>query len=212
MFELDPLGLHAEVGRESALEADRHVAEPDRPMLLVQKRLRDDPDRVGEVDDPCSPRAPATDELGQFEHHGHRAKSLGEATRAGRLLPDVAEPRRKRLIEEPRRLSADAQLDHHEIGAVDGSLAIESHGQATRPAAFCQDPARQAAHDLKALTVDVEQGKLVHRQPVLARDEALNQLGRVGATAAHHGDLQTHASLSLLTSGRRLGEDFAEKC
>ena len=110
------------------------------------------------------------------------------------------------------RLSADAQLDHHEIGAVDGSLAIESHGQATRPAAFCQDPARQAAHDLKALTVDVEQGKLVHRQPVLARDEALNQLGRVGATAAHHGDLQTHASLSLLTSGRRLGEDFAEKC
>ena len=36
----------------AALEADRHVAEPDRAVPGVEQRARDDPDRVREVDDP----------------------------------------------------------------------------------------------------------------------------------------------------------------
>ena len=52
LVDHDLLGLDAEQLREVPLEADRHVAEPDRPVALVEQRPRDDADGVREVDDP----------------------------------------------------------------------------------------------------------------------------------------------------------------
>ena len=59
--------------------------------------------------------------LGDVEHHRYRAQSLGEAARPGRLLADAAELERQRLVDEPGRLAADAQLDDDEARAVDGA-------------------------------------------------------------------------------------------
>ena len=40
----------------------------------------------------------------------------------GRLLADRAEPWRQRLVDEAGGLAADAQLDEHEVGAVEGGV------------------------------------------------------------------------------------------
>ena len=52
MVELDAVGRDVEHAREVALEDHRRAAEPDRAVSLVEQRLRDDADRVREVDDP----------------------------------------------------------------------------------------------------------------------------------------------------------------
>ena len=52
MVELDPLGLDVEHLREVALEDHRGAAQADGAVALVEQRLRDDADRVREVDDP----------------------------------------------------------------------------------------------------------------------------------------------------------------
>ena len=105
--------------RELALKADRDVAEPDRAVAGVEQRAGDDPDRVREVDDPRVRRGALAHALGDLEHDGHRAHRLGEAAGAGRLLADAAARERHRLVREARRLAADADLDEHEVGAVD---------------------------------------------------------------------------------------------
>ena len=91
MLELDPLRLHAEPLGEPALEADRDVAQPDRPMAVVEQRLGDDPDRVREVDDPGARRRAAGGPLGEVQDDRHGPERLGEAAGAGRLLADRAE-------------------------------------------------------------------------------------------------------------------------
>ena len=52
VVELDSRVLDLKQVGEVLLEHDRSAAEPDRTMALVEQRLRDDPDRVREVDDP----------------------------------------------------------------------------------------------------------------------------------------------------------------
>ena len=84
------------------------------------------PDRVGEVDDPRARRRALAHFLGDLEQHGHGAQRLGEAARAGRLLADRAELVGQRLVDEPSLLAADAQLDEHEIGAVERLVAVAS--------------------------------------------------------------------------------------
>ena len=61
---------------------------------------------------------PARGPLGDVEHHRHRAQRLGEAAGAGGLLADAAALERERLVADPGRLAADAQLDQHDVGAV----------------------------------------------------------------------------------------------
>ena len=119
VLELDPLRRDAEPRREPPLEPDRDVAQPDRPMAVVEQRLADDPDRVREVDDPVVRRREPAGPLGDVEHDRHRPQRLREAARPGRLLADRAESRRKRLVDEAGRLAADAELDDHEVGAVE---------------------------------------------------------------------------------------------
>ena len=101
-----PPGLDPQHARELPLEADRDVAEPDRAVAGVEQRARDDADRVREVDDPRVGRRASGDLLSDVEHHRHRAHRLGEAARAGRLLPDAATGKRHRLVLQSRRLAA----------------------------------------------------------------------------------------------------------
>ena len=62
VVQADVVELHAarvdveDLG-EVALEPDRNVAQPDRPVPLVEQRLGDEPGRVREVDEPSSRRS-----------------------------------------------------------------------------------------------------------------------------------------------------------
>jgi hypothetical protein len=65
MLELDALRRRPRNGpAKPALQPDGHVAQPDGPMPGVEKRLRDDADRVGEVHDPRTGRRPPVGLLG----------------------------------------------------------------------------------------------------------------------------------------------------
>ena len=162
-------------------------------MAVVEQRLGDDPDRVREVDDPRALRGPLGGPLGEVEHDRHGPERLGEPAGAGRLLADRAEPGRQRLVDEPRRLAADAQLDQHEVGAVDGGIGVAGAHEPPRPLEPVEHPRRQPADDLEALRIDVEEDELVDREAVGAPRDALDQLRRVGAAPAH--DRELHAQL-----------------
>ncbi len=138
-------------------------------MAAVDERLGDDADRIREVDDPGTPCAAPTGELGKLEDQRDRPERLGEAARAGRLLADDAECRRQRLVHQPSRLSADAQLDEHEVRAVDGRLAVPGQDQAPGPVEPFQHPAGEAADDAEPLRVGVEQDEFVDRQTGVRR-------------------------------------------
>ena len=92
VLELDPLRGHVEPCRKATLELDGHVAQPERPVAVVEERLGDDPDRVGEVDDPGVLGRPLRGELRELEHERHGPQRLGEPAGAGRLLADDPEP------------------------------------------------------------------------------------------------------------------------
>ena len=57
--------------------------------------------------------------------------ALREPARAGRLLADAAARERDGLVGEARGLAADADLDQHEVGAVE--RAVELAGQPSSP-------------------------------------------------------------------------------
>ena len=116
----------------------------------------------------------------------------------GRLLADHAEPRRQGLVDEPRGLTADAELDEHEVGAVDRRVPVAGESQSADPVEPIEHPLGQPADDREALGVDVEQDQLVDRQPIGSPDEALHQLRGVGAAATDDGDLDAQGGSPLL--------------
>src|SRR6266511_535404 len=190
--QLDAVRLDHELGGEPALEADRHVAQADGAVALVEQRLGDDPDRVGEVDQPGPGGGAAGRLLGDVEHHRHGPQRLGEPARPGGLLADAAELQRQRLVDAPLRLPADAKLDDHEVRAVQRLLEPPGQLQPAAEAGPREHAAGEAADHLQALLVGVEQHQLVHWQPLRAGGEALHQLWGVGAASPHHRDLQAH--------------------
>ncbi len=192
MLELDPRGVDAEPLGEPPLEADRHVAQPDRPVTLVEEGLGDDADGIREIDEPGVLRGPPGGGLGELEDDRDRPQRLREAARAGRLLADAAEPRRDRLVAETGRLAADPELDDDEVGAVEGGIPIRRRDEPAAPAAPVEHPPGEVADDPEALGFDVEQGELVDREARLAGGEAVDELGRVGAATADDGDLHAH--------------------
>ena len=98
-------------------------------------------------------RRAARDLLGEVEQHGHGAQRLGKAARPRRLLADQCRTRVGSVSsDQARLLTADAQLDEHEIGAVErrrrGSLVIvEPAAQPSCRSIRCG----QAADDLPPL-------------------------------------------------------------
>ena len=155
-------------------------------MAVIDQPLRDQPGRVREVQQPGTLSAQPGRVLGDLQHHRHRAKRLREAARPGRLLADAAELGRDRLVLEPRPQPAHAQLDEHEVGALDGTLAVGRERQPAGELELAQDPLGQSADHVQPLPVDVVQHQLLHRQHVSAKPEALHQLGRVGASSPDH--------------------------
>jgi hypothetical protein len=116
VLQLDPVGGDPEQAGEAALEPDGRVAQPDGPVAPVEQGLGDDPDRVGEVDQPGPGGGPAGRLGRQLEHHRDGAQGLGEPARPGRLLPDAAELERQGLVHQAHGLATDAQLHDHEVG------------------------------------------------------------------------------------------------
>src|SRR5205814_7364648 len=73
VVEPDVVELHAVRGDlqrrgELPLEPDGDVAQADRAVPGVEQRAGDDPDRVGEVDDPCAGGGAALDPFGDIQH------------------------------------------------------------------------------------------------------------------------------------------------
>jgi hypothetical protein len=137
VVELDSLRLDPEPRGEPPLEADRDVAQPDRPVAVVEEGLADDPDRVREVDDPVARRGQAVGSLGDVKNHRHSPEGLREAAGPGRLLADRAEPDRERLVDEAGRLAADTELNDHEVGAVERRVEDPGQLEPAGPAEAC---------------------------------------------------------------------------
>ena len=125
MVELQRLRGYAERGGEASLEADRHVAQTDRAVALLEECSGHDADRVGEVDDPRVRRR-LGDLLGDVEHDRDRPQRLRQPARAGRLLPDAAALQRPGLVLVARGLPTDPQLEQHRVDAVESRLEASS--------------------------------------------------------------------------------------
>ena len=158
---------------------------------------RDDADRVGEVHDPRAGCRSTGDLLGELEQHRHRPKRLGEAAWPRRLLADRAELVGQRLVDQSSLLAADAQLDQHEVGAVERLRPVAGDRQLARPTTAAEHPPGQSADDLAPLGIDVEQRQLVGGQSGRAPRDAVNELRGVGAAPTHDRDLDAHSDSTL---------------
>lgn len=189
MVQVHLLGRHAELLGEAALEADRHVAQPDALVPGLEQRPGDDADRVGEVDDPGVRRGPS-DPLGDVEHHRDRTHRLRQAARAGGLLAHAAALQRPRLVLVASGLAADPQLQQHRVRPGHARLQVGGGDDTARVALLGEDPPGQPADQLKAVRVRVDQGELLDGQAVAQPREPVDQLGGVRGPAAH--DCQFH--------------------
>src|SRR5262249_59526969 len=104
-------------------------------MAGIEQAADDDPDRIGEVDDPRVVRGELADTLGDLEHDGHGPQRLPEAPGPGRFLADAPAGQRNRLVGEPRGLAAYPQLDQHKGGTFEGQVElVRDHELAVLPA------------------------------------------------------------------------------
>ena len=126
--------------------------------------------------------------LGDVEHDRHRAQRLGETPGAGGLLADAAASQRNGLVEVPCRLTTDAQLEQHEVGAVDSRGKIGSSRQLSIPFTTAGDALADAGDSLETGRVRVAQYELVDLDLVAQPGDAVDELGRVGAPTTDHGD------------------------
>jgi hypothetical protein len=110
MAQAHPRRIDDQPAREDPLQPDRHVAQADRAVPRVEQRPGDDPDGVGEVDEPGAARRPRPRALGDVKHHGHGTQRLGQAARAGGLLAHAAAVERPGLVPLPGGLAADPKL------------------------------------------------------------------------------------------------------
>jgi hypothetical protein len=196
LLEAQRVGIDADTARDAALERDRDVAEADGPVSGVDQRLGDDPDRIGEVDQPGAGCGPSIGQVGELEHDGHGPECLRQPAGTGRLLPDGPEAERQRLVGEARHLAPDPQLDEHEARAVDGLDRVGREGEVAGPFQPAEHAIRQATDDGKTIRIEVLEHQLVDRQSIAAVREALDELRGVGASTADDGDLDAHRSLA----------------
>ena len=183
------LGLDPEHARGGALDADRDVAQADGAVTRVEQAAGDDPDRVGEVDDPGVLGGQLAHALGDLEHDGDGAQRLAEPAGAGRLLADAAAGERDRLVGEAGLLAADAELDQDERSALERAVEVVGDRQRSLEAGGVEHPRGEAAHDLAPLRVDVLQDDVCQVEPLALARETRDQLRRVGRAAADDGEL-----------------------
>ena len=187
MVEPYPRWLDAEVPGEPALEADRHVAQPDGAVAGVEQRAGDDADRIGEVDDPRVGSGELAGALGDVEDDGNRAQRLRQAARARGLLANATAVKRPGLVAMPGRLTADPQLKDDGAGGVESGLEVGRPAHLRRVPVMGHDPLRDAADQLEPVRVRVDQHELVKRERVAQPRHAVDQLRCVsGAAADNH--------------------------
>ena len=183
MAELHLGGLDAEPRGEEPLEADRHVAQPDGTVAVVEQRAGDDADGVREVDDPRIVARTSPDLVSDLEHDRHRAQRLGEPSGSCRLLADAAAPQGHRLVELAGRLSAHPQLDEDEVGSVERTGQIVGDRQTSWPPMTGEDPGADPGDRFQPFAVGVVEDQLAHRCEVTQPADAVDQLRRVAAPA-----------------------------
>ncbi len=187
MVQHDVVRGDPEQARQVALHADGHVAQPDRPVAVVEQRAGDDADRVREAHQPRVrrqlPRPPR-----HVQHDRHRAQRLREPACAGRLLADAAARLRERLVGDPRRLPAHPQLDDHHVRAAEPCVHIGR----PRDTVVEQAAAERADHREPA-GGGVDQRHRVHVEGAEARHE----LRGVGRPATDDRDLHPFTPVSV---------------
>ena len=134
MVEADLVDEHAarvdvEEAGDRALKPDGDVAQPDGSVAGVEQCADDDADGVREVDDPGAVGGALTHALGDPEDDGHGSQGLPEPAGAGRFLANASTSERNRLVGEPCRLAADAQLDEDERRPLGGAVEVVGDGQ-----------------------------------------------------------------------------------
>ena len=148
----------------------------------------------------ASGRRQSSHALCDLEDDGDRAQCLAQPAGTCRLLADAAAGKRDRLVGEARLLAADADLDEHEVGAVDGTVEIVGDEQRAVEPLACQHPAGHPTDDLPAFGVDVVQRQLRHVYPAPLAREAGDELRRIRRAAADDGDLHPFTPVSVTPS------------
>ena len=172
----------------------------DRAMAGVEQRPRDDPDRVREVDDPRPGRGERPGARRDLEHDRDGAQRLGEPARAGRLLADAPAAQRERLVAQPRRLPADAQLQQHRVGAVERAVELRRLDQPAAEALAREHPPPEPGDHLQARRVDVVEDELGQVEAVPLARETGDELRRVRRSAADDRDLHPLTPVSVTPS------------
>ena len=161
----------------------------------VEQGLGDDPDRVGEVDDPgvrCAARRPTSSARSRTT--GTVRRALAKPPGPGRLLADAAEPqressrRRRRAAWPPTRSwtttkSAPSMAASRSVGRRRGGPA-QPRWSSIRRASPPTTSSRSASMSSRTSSSTGRR--------VLARGEALDELRGVRAAAADDGDLHAH--------------------
>lgn len=156
-------------------------------MPGLEEGAGDDPDRVGEVDDP-GVGVGAADAFGDVEDHRDRAQRLGEAARAGRLLADAAALQGPGLVLLAGGLAADAELEEHGVGAVHARVQVGRGDDTAVMALLGEDAPGESADQLQALGGRVDQDEFLDGQGVPQAGEAVDEFGGVGRASADHGE------------------------
>ena len=120
------------------------------------------------------------------------AEGLGQPPGAGRFLPQAAVTERERLVDVTRRLAADAQLDHDEVGSLEGGVAIGCGREPALPPPCAQNALGQSTDDVATLLVGIQQDEVVDDHAVLVVAQAVHQFGGVGAATTRDGHLDPH--------------------
>ncbi len=178
--------IHAQETGEAALEADRHVAQPDRPVAGVEQARVTMP--TGLVKSMI--HAPG---LARLRIRSATSSTTGTVRSA---LPSPPAPvvswptqphaERKRLVADPRLLPADPQLDHRGVGVGDAGVQVGRPGHLAGMAVMAEDPGRERADDLQPVGGRVDQHEFGdHRAEP---GEAVDQFRRIGGSAADNCD------------------------
>ncbi len=179
LVDQHPLRCDLEVGGDLPLEVDGDIAETDGPVAIVQQRPRDDPDRVGEIDDPGPVGGDLPSAPRDLEHNRDGSHRLRQSAGAGRLLSDAAAERGGLLVMQAGGLAADADLEQDRVSTVE--RAVQAAGQLERAVVPLplQHPLRHRADDVKPVGVDVVQDELVYRDPLALAHQPRDELRRI---------------------------------
>ena len=132
--------------------------------------------------------------LGDVEDDRHGSQRLGQATCAGRLLPDAAEFERPRLVPVAGGLPADPELDQHRRRAVHAVFGVGGPAHGRLVAVRAHDPRRHRPDRGEPGLVGIDEHDLRHarREP----PEPVRELWRVRRPAADHRQLHVNARTS----------------